>query len=96
MKQKMAISLMIDRYTRNTQCICINFYQELYSSKNESKPGCNSPDQSAIPKITVREVEVAIKEIKDNKATKLYNQIMEERGYQCVGWKKNHTPTQKR
>ena len=46
-----------------------DFYQELYSSKSsESEPDIISPDQSAIPQVTVREVEVAIKEMKDNKA----------------------------
>ena len=49
--------------------ICSDFYQELYSSKsNETKPKIVSPDQSALPHITVREVEVAINEMKDNKA----------------------------
>ena len=49
--------------------VCADFYQELYSSKsNESKPNIISPDQSAISQVTVREVEVAIKEMKDNKA----------------------------
>ena len=49
--------------------VCADFYQELYSSKSsESKPNIISPDQSAIPQVTVREVEVAIKEMKDNKA----------------------------
>ena len=35
---------------------------------NESKPDVISPDQSAIPKVTVREVEVVIKEMEENKA----------------------------
>ena len=49
--------------------VCADFYQELYSSKSsESKPNIISPHQSAIPQVTVREVEVAIKEMKDNKA----------------------------
>ena len=49
--------------------VCADLYQELYSSKsNESKSNVISPDQSAIPQVTVREVEVAIKEMKDNKA----------------------------
>ena len=49
--------------------VCADFYQELYSSKsNKSKPNIISPDQSTIPQVTVREVEVAIKEMKDNKA----------------------------
>ena len=49
--------------------VCADFYKELYSSKSsESKPNIISPDQSAIPQVTVREVEMAIKEMKDNKA----------------------------
>ena len=52
--------------------VCSDFYlQELYSSKsNETKPKIVSPDQSALglPHITVREVEVAKSEMKDNKA----------------------------
>ena len=38
------------------------------SRSNKSKPNIISPDQSAIPQVTVREVEVAITEMKDNKA----------------------------
>ena len=49
--------------------VCSDFYQELYSSKsNENKPKIVSPDQSALPEITEREVEAATKEMKDNKA----------------------------
>ena len=46
--------------------VCSDFYQELYSSKsNENKPKIVSPDQSALPEITEREVEAATKEMKD-------------------------------
>ena len=49
--------------------VCSDFYQELFSSKsNENKPKIVSPDQSALPEITEREIEAATKEMKDNKA----------------------------
>ncbi|XP_072048653.1 uncharacterized protein [Amphiura filiformis] len=49
--------------------ICAEFYQDLYSShSNQSKPNFLSPDQTDIPNVTVREVETAVKQMKDNKA----------------------------
>ncbi|XP_072048745.1 uncharacterized protein [Amphiura filiformis] len=49
--------------------VCADFYQDLYSSKsNEAKPNTISPDISAIPSITQKEVEMAVKEMKDSKA----------------------------
>ncbi|XP_072048312.1 uncharacterized protein [Amphiura filiformis] len=47
--------------------VCADFYKDLYSSKsNEAKPNTISPDISAIPSITQKEVDV--KEMKDSKA----------------------------
>ncbi|XP_072051799.1 uncharacterized protein [Amphiura filiformis] len=49
--------------------VCADFYQDLSSSKsNEAKPNTISPDISAIPSITQKEVEMAVKEMKDSKA----------------------------
>ena len=49
--------------------VCSDFYQELYSSKSiETKPKIVSPDQSVLRHITVRQMERAINEMKNNKA----------------------------
>ena len=51
--------------------ICSDFYQELYNSQTETKNQevkITSPENSELPEITSREVEVAIKNMKKNKA----------------------------
>ena len=49
--------------------VCSDFYQNSIVQKQlELKPKIVSPDQSALPEITEREVEAATKEMKDNKA----------------------------
>ena len=50
--------------------VCAEFYQDLYSSKKEGgkKSSITSVDNSELPNITVREVEMAVKQMKDNKA----------------------------
>ena len=63
----MAISLMTDKkYSTYVQTFTRNYTVLLKT--NESKPDVISPDQSAIPKVTVREVEVVIKKMEENKA----------------------------
>ena len=49
--------------------VCAEFYQELYSSRsNQVKENFLSPDQMDIPTITVEEIELAVKQMKKNKA----------------------------
>ena len=50
--------------------VCTEFYQILYSSKKEGgkKASIKSVDDTELPSITVRDVEVAVKQMKDNKA----------------------------
>ena len=50
--------------------VCTEFYQILYSSKKEGgkKTSIKSVDDTELPSITVRDVEVAVKQMKDNKA----------------------------
>ena len=54
--------------------ICSDFYQDLYSSKsNDTTSIDKSPDLSELPCITEREVEAAIKDMKDNKSPGIDN-----------------------
>ncbi len=50
--------------------ICADFYQELCSSKTQypQPDSSTSSDQMEIPEIMTEEVELAIKQMKDNKA----------------------------
>ena len=50
--------------------MCAEFYQDLYSSRKEGgkKPSIKSVDDAELPSITIREVEMTEKQMKDNKA----------------------------
>lgn len=51
--------------------VCAEFYQDLYSSKKEQDKTdmcTKSTDQTDLPNITVKEVELAVKQMKENKA----------------------------
>ncbi|XP_072051533.1 uncharacterized protein [Amphiura filiformis] len=52
--------------------VCTEFYQDLYSSKTDENSGTRVPtkstDDTEVPNITVREVEKAVTQMKNNKA----------------------------
>ena len=70
--------------------ICSDFYQELYNSQTETKNQevkITSPENSELPEITSREVEVAIKNMKKNKAQgldEISKDILEEGGDEVI------------
>ena len=53
-------------------CICAEFYPELYSTQKggnkTNAPNMKSTDDTEVPDITVREVELAVNQMKDYKA----------------------------